>query len=67
MTIELNNRKEDFNVESLTIEDIIKIKTFTFKMLVTKLNGQVVMKEERGKTLVRDGDILTVLHLISGG
>ncbi len=67
MTIELNNRKEDLNVESLTIEDIIKIKTFTFKMLVTKLNGQVVMKEERGKTLVRDGDILTVLHLISGG
>ncbi len=67
MKITLNNNPETFAENELTIAEIIQKKNFTFKMLVTKLNGKVVLKDDRTATTVKDGDDLTVLHLVSGG
>jgi thiamine biosynthesis protein ThiS len=67
MEIILNNTKEIIAEENITIADLIRIKNFTFKMLVTKINGQLVRKDERDKFFIKEGDDVTVLHLISGG
>jgi thiamine biosynthesis protein ThiS len=67
MNITLNNRPETFEEESMTFEELIRRKNFTFKMLVTKLNGKLVRKEDRHKVYIKEGDDVTVLHLISGG
>jgi len=67
MNITLNNRPDTFEEESLTFEELIKKKNFTFKLIVTKLNGILVRKEERNETLIKDGDDVMVLHLVSGG
>lgn len=67
MQITLNNRPETFDEERLTFEELIKKKNFTFKLLVTKLNGNLVKKDERATTHIKDGDNVLVLHLISGG
>jgi sulfur carrier protein ThiS len=34
---------------------------------VTKLNGKLVKKEERCNVSIKDGDDVTVMHLVSGG
>jgi thiamine biosynthesis protein ThiS len=67
MTITLNNRIEVFESEMLSVAQLIEQKNFTFKMLVTKINGKLVKKEDRANTLIKDGDQVIVLHLISGG
>lgn len=67
MKITLNNKTEDFNADHLTITELLKAKNFTFKMLVIKVNGHLVKKSEQSTTLVKDGDDVMVLHLISGG
>jgi len=67
MKITLNNRIEYFEEDTLTIEELFVLKKFSFKMLVTKLNGQLVKKEDRGTTQIHEGDDVTVLHLVSGG
>jgi thiamine biosynthesis protein ThiS len=67
MKITLNNRIEYFDEDGLTFEELFLIKKFSFKMLVTKLNGQLVKKEDRGTTQIHEGDDVTVLHLVSGG
>lgn len=67
MEITLNNNKETFQEEKLTVADIIRIRNFTFRLLVTKVNGKLVKKEDRDKVFVNDGDDVMVLHLISGG
>jgi sulfur carrier protein ThiS len=36
-------------------------------MLVTKVNGQLVRKEDREKVFIKTGDDVIVMHLISGG
>jgi sulfur carrier protein len=67
MNITLNNRPETFDEESLTFEELISKKNYTFKLLVTKLNGKLIIKEDRATTKIKDGDAVLVLHLISGG
>jgi sulfur carrier protein len=67
MEITLNNTKEIISEENITIADLIRIKNFTFRLLVTKINGQLVKKDERDKVYIKEGDDVMVLHLISGG
>lgn len=67
MEITLNNNKETFQEERLSVADIIRIRNFTFRLLVTKVNGNLVKKEDRDKVWVKEGDDVMVLHLISGG
>ncbi len=67
MNITLNNRPEAIEGEQMSISKLIKYKNFTFKLLVTKLNGKLVKTNERDQTLVHDGDNVQIIHLISGG
>jgi thiamine biosynthesis protein ThiS len=67
MKIILNNREEIFNATQLSVAEIIRLKNFTFRMLVTKVNGRVIRTEEREQATVADGDTVEVIHLISGG
>ncbi len=67
MKIKLNNKDEEFEGDQLTITELLKVKNFTFKMLVIKVNGHLVKKSEHNTSIVKDGDDVMVLHLISGG
>jgi thiamine biosynthesis protein ThiS len=67
MKFTLNNRPESIEYETISIEELIKLKNFTFKLLVTKINGTLVKKENRISSFVKDGDDVLILHLISGG
>jgi len=67
MEITLNNNKDIIPGDDITVADLIRIKNFTFKLLVTKVNGQLVKKDERDMVFIKDGDDVMILHLISGG
>ncbi|MFA5302616.1 MAG: sulfur carrier protein ThiS [Bacteroidales bacterium] len=67
MTITLNNRKESFSPQEMSITRIMEEKSFIFKMLIVKLNGTLIPRESWTRTVVRDGDRLDIIHLVSGG
>jgi sulfur carrier protein len=67
MTITLNNRKESFSTQEMSITRIMDEKSFYFKMLIVKLNGMLIPRESWSRTVVRDGDRLDIIHLVSGG
>ena len=67
MKITLNNREEYIDKDTLSVADLLELKTFTFKMLIIKLNGVLIKKPDYCSTLIIDGDNITVLHLVSGG
>jgi thiamine biosynthesis protein ThiS len=67
MKITLNNKEEHIDAEEVNIIELLKLKKFTFKMLVIKVNGFLVKKENYPNTLIRNGDKVSVIHLISGG
>jgi len=67
MKIILNNNPETFEGNILTVNELLKLKNFTFRMLIIKINGVLVQKGTYDTATVRDGDDVSVLHLISGG
>jgi len=67
MNITLNNRPESFDADVISISEILRIRNFTFKMLIIKVNGQLVGKDSYDRQEVREGDDVMILHLISGG
>jgi sulfur carrier protein len=67
MKIILNNIHETLEGERLTVNELLKVKKFSFKMLIIKINGKLVKRESYDKEVIVDGDNVNVLHLISGG
>lgn len=67
MNIILNNRAESFEADQMSINQLLEAKNFTFKMLVVKVNGELVRRRDFENVLVKDGDDVMVLHLITGG
>ena len=45
MKIKLNNREEEFAGDKLSVEEIIAVKSYVFKMLVVRLNDHLVKKD----------------------
>jgi sulfur carrier protein len=67
MKIVLNNSPEMIEREGITVSELLKLKNFTFRMLVVKINGALVKKSDYENALISEGDDVVVLHLISGG
>ena len=67
MNIILNNRKEEIEGGQMTVAELLKYKNYTFKLLITRINGELIKKDARDQALIKDGDDVTVLHMISGG
>jgi len=68
MNITLNNRSEKLEgYNELTVSELLKVKNFTFKFLAVRVNGTPVSTSEYNEAVIRPGDKVVVMHLISGG
>jgi thiamine biosynthesis protein ThiS len=67
LKITLNNNPEIIEGNTITVNQLLQVKNFTFKMLIIKINGTLVQKDAYETTTIYDGDEVSVLHLISGG
>jgi len=52
---------------NITVDELLRFKKFSFKMLVVRINGELVRKEQYPTTAIANGDNVQVIHLISGG
>jgi thiamine biosynthesis protein ThiS len=63
----LNNRDEEFERESITVSDMIILKKFSFRMRIIKINGKLILRENYDTTVIKSGDTVQMLYLMSGG
>jgi sulfur carrier protein len=67
MKILLNNREEEFGNEELSVNEMLALKKFSFKMRIIKINGLFISKDKYDSTIIHDGDNVQMLYLMSGG
>lgn len=67
MKITLNNRPEVFEKDILTISEILKFKNYTFRIIIIKVNGKLIKKDQYNITEIVEGDDVQIIHMISGG
>ncbi|MDA3884275.1 MAG: sulfur carrier protein ThiS [Candidatus Delongbacteria bacterium] len=52
---------------NLTISEILKIMKYTFPMLVIKVDGQLIKRDQYKTYIVPNNSDVKVIHLMSGG
>jgi thiamine biosynthesis protein ThiS len=67
MKILLNNREEEFEKESITVNELIILKKYSFKMRIVKINGTFIHNNVYDHTWINDGDNVQMHYLMSGG
>ncbi len=65
--IRVNDQYEVEWRPGMTVQDLLDTLRFTFRMIVVKIDGRVVLRRDFGTTEVPDGAEVQALHLISGG
>lgn len=53
--------------QGMTVNDVLRIMNYTFRMLVIKIDGQLVPKDSYATQQIPTGAEVYVIHLISGG
>ena len=67
MMILINNIEEEFDLVQMSVSEMLKIKKFTFRMRIVKINGVFIPGESYDSTIIRDGDNVQMIYLMSGG
>lgn len=68
MQITLNNRPEKIDgYEKITIQQLLEVKNFSYKMLLVRVNDQTIKREDFDSLLIHEGDKVAVIHLMTGG
>lgn len=67
MKILLNNRAEELETDNITVNEMLLMKKFSFKMRIIIINGILVTKDKYDSTIIHSGDDVQMLYLMSGG
>ncbi|RPH34055.1 MAG: thiamine biosynthesis protein ThiS [Bacteroidales bacterium] len=69
MNITLNHNPEviETDYDSITVQELLLMRSFTYKMLIVKVNDALVVKENYSTATVKNGDNVMVIHLMTGG
>jgi sulfur carrier protein len=65
--IRVNDQYEVVYHPGITVQDVLDALKFSFRMIVVKVDGRVVLRKDFSTTEVPDGAEVQAIHLISGG
>jgi len=55
------------HVPGMTVRTLLELKHFVFPLLIVKVNGEFVPRDQYERASVPDGAVVDVVHLMSGG
>jgi len=61
------NGKQIECIEPLTITGLLKKMNYIFPLVIVKINNKNIAPDAFLKTAVKDGDVIEVIHMMSGG
>ena len=51
----------------MTVQRVLQVMNYTFRMLVVKVDGRLVKREDYAESQVPPGADVKVIHLVAGG
>lgn len=67
MEITLNNEPMTLEGDSVTVEKLLELKRYTFRLRIVKINGLIIDRDSYDREMIHDGDMVQVIYLMSGG
>ncbi|MCL2389346.1 MAG: sulfur carrier protein ThiS [Elusimicrobia bacterium] len=66
MNITLNGKKEKLGAE-ISVQKLLSLKKITPAGTAVLLNGEIIKKEFRAKTMLKNGDKVEIITFVGGG
>lgn len=66
MKIELNGKVTEFN-DGISVSELINLKKLDPEGIVIELNMEIIKKDTRNATFLKEGDVVEILHFVGGG
>ena len=54
-------------VEGITVHDVLREMNYLFPLLIARINGILIPRNKYDSTVIPDGAIVDIIHLMSGG
>jgi thiamine biosynthesis protein ThiS len=69
MKVTLNNKIDiiDTKKTSVSVNELLAIKNFTFELLIVRINGALIKKENYSTANIVEGDDVHIIHVFGGG
>lgn len=67
MRILINNKPEILEMETITLSELVNLKSIPENGTAIALNGRVVRKQNWESAIISDGDSITVISAAYGG
>lgn len=64
--ITVNGRASEWR-EGMTVQSLLNEKKYTFKLMIVKINGNIIPKNQYADYQINDNDLVEAIHLMSGG
>jgi len=62
----VNGEELDYT-KGMNVRDVLKLKGYSFPLLIVSINGKRIARNKFEETLVEDSSDIKVIHLMSGG
>ena len=67
MNISINGNTKQFDVENMTISDLVMTLNLVGKRLAIEKNGEIVPRSQFDAAILNDGDKLEIVGAVGGG
>lgn len=67
MDLVVNGEKRSLTLHAHNVDAVVAALGLPLERVAVELNGAIVTKATRAKTMVKDGDVLEVVTLVGGG
>ena len=64
--INVNGERSEWS-PGKTVRDVIKEKNYLFPLLIARINGKLIPRDEYSSTVIPDNATVDIIHLMSGG
>jgi len=64
--IMVNNKPVEYQ-ENLTVSRLLALLNYKFPLIIIKINGKVIPRQNYKNTSIKDGDDIKAIHLMGGG
>ncbi len=61
------NDKQIKYQENLTVNRLLALLNYKFPLIIVKINGKVIPRQNYKSTSIKDGDDIKAIHLMGGG
>ena len=67
MEIRLNNEPVILEGDSITLSELLEVRKYTFRLRIVRVNGRLIDRDKYDNEIIRSGDEVQVVYLMSGG